>query len=40
MKNHKNKASLRKLDFWIRESITLREGVSTLQHLPKCGTLN
>jgi len=35
MENHKNKASLRKTIFWIRESVTRREGVSTLPRPPK-----
>jgi len=40
MENHKNKTSLRKTRFWIRESITCRESVSTLQRPPKGGTFN
>jgi len=40
MENHQNKTSLRKTKFWIRESVTRREGVSTLQRPPKGGTFN
>jgi len=40
MENHENKTSLRKTRFWIRESITRREGVNTLQRPPKGGTFN
>jgi len=40
MENHKNKTSLRKTRFWIRESVTRRKGVSTLQRPTKGGTIN
>jgi len=40
MENHKDKTSLRKTRFWIWESVTRREGVSTLQRPPKGGTFN
>jgi len=40
MENHKDKTSLRKTRFWIRESITRREGITTLQRLPEGGTFN
>jgi len=41
MENHENKTSLRKKpDFWIRESITRREGVSTLPRPSEGGTFN
>jgi len=40
MENHQNKTSLRKTRFWIRESVTRTEGVSTLQRPPKDDTFN
>jgi len=40
MENHENKTSLRKTRFWIRKSVTRREGVSTLPRPPKGGTFN
>jgi len=40
LENHKDKTSLRKTIFWIRESVTRREGVSTLPRPPKDGTFN
>jgi len=40
MENHKNKASLRKIRFWIRASVTRREGFSTLLRPPEGSTFN
>jgi len=40
MKNHKDKTSLRKTRFWIRESVTRSEYVSTLPRPPEGGTFN
>jgi len=40
MENHKNKIKSTKTKFWVRESVTHREGISTLQRLPKDGTFN
>jgi len=40
MENHENKISLRKTRFWIRESVTRKEGVSTLLRPPEGGTFN
>ena len=40
MENHKDKTSLRKTRFSIRESITRREGITTLQRPPEGGTFN
>jgi len=40
MENRKDKTSLRKTRFQIRESVTRREGVSTLQRPPEGGTFN
>jgi len=40
MENHKDKTSMRKTRFWIRESVTRRESVSTLQHPLEGGTFN
>jgi len=40
MENHKDKTSLRKTRFWIRESITRRKGITTLQRPPEGGTFN
>jgi len=40
MENHKNKASLQKTRFWIRESVTRREGVNTLPRPSEGGTFN
>jgi len=39
-KTIKIKQACEKLDFWIRESVTHREGVSTLQRPPEGGTFN
>jgi len=40
MENHKNKTGLRKTRFWIRESVTRREGINTLPRPPEGGTFN
>jgi len=40
MENHKNKTSLRKTKFWIWESVTRREAVSTLSRLLEGDTFN
>jgi len=40
MENHEDKTSLQKTRFWIRELVTRREGVSTLQRPPEGGTFN
>jgi len=40
MENHKDKTSLRKSKFWIRESVTHREGVITLECPPEGGSYN
>jgi len=40
MENYKDKTSLRKTEFWVRESVTRREGGSTLLRPPKGGTFN
>jgi len=40
MENHKNKIKFAKTKFRVRESVTRREGISTLQRPSKGGTFN
>jgi len=40
MENHKDKIKSAKTKFKVRESITRREGISTLQRSPKGDTFN
>jgi len=40
MENHKNTINYAKTKFRVRESVTHKEGISTLQRPPKGGTFN
>jgi len=40
MENHKNKIKFAKTKFRVWESVTRREGITTLRCLPKGGTFN
>jgi len=40
MENHKNNIKSAKTKFRVWESVTRREGISTLQRSPKGGTFN